>query len=327
MRAVRLGVRPPEALLFFMYGSSNVTERISITQSTAALAARQRDLKALGLCALAVLGFSFTLPATRLAAATFHPLVLGPGRGAFAGLFAIALLVYARAPLPPRRHLRSLAVIAFGVVLAYPLLSSIAVRHVPAQHAVIVVGLMPLATSIIAVLRNGERPSLAFWAFALLGSAAVLAFGIATSQGGLSSADLLLVVAVVLCAVGYAEGGRLAAELDGALVMCWALVLALPVTLGCVAYSLAVHGAPTPDGVALLAFGQVSVVAMLFGFFAWYRGLALGGVARGSQVQLLQPVLSLVWCAALLGEPLAPETLWTGGAVLASALGSRWARS
>ena len=307
-----------------MYGSSNVTERIAITQSPHELAAR--DLKALGLCALAVLGFSFTLPATRVAAASFHPLVLGPGRCAVAGLVAIVLLARAKQPLPSARQRRSLVVIALGVVLAFPLLTSIAVRHVPAQHAVIVVGLMPLVTSILAVLRSRERPSLAFWAFALFGASAVVAFGVATSAGGLAPADLLLAAAVALCAVGYAEGGRLASELDGAVVICWALVLSLPLTLGCAAYALVMHGLPRPDGLALLAFGQISVVSMLLAFFAWYRGLALGGIARGSQVQLLQPVLSLAWCALLLGEPLAPATLWTGGIVLTSAVGSRWAR-
>jgi drug/metabolite transporter (DMT)-like permease len=282
---------------------------------------------ALVLCGLAVLCFSFTLPATRLASGQIAPLILGPGRSAVAGLVAIAVLLVRGDALPTRTQLGSLCVVTLGVVIGFPLLSSLALERVPTHHAVVVVGLMPLTTSVFAVLRNGERPSPLFWLFASLGAGAVLCFGAAVHGLTLAPADLLLLAAVLLGSLAYAEGGRLAARLDGVSVICWALVLGLPGTLACVAYALSVQALPPPSPLALAGFLYVSLVSTLFAFCAWYRGLALGGVARGSQVQLLQPVLSLIWCAALLHEPLAPATLLAGGAVLASAAGSRRARA
>jgi drug/metabolite transporter (DMT)-like permease len=277
-------------------------------------------------CGLAVLCFSFTLPATRLASGQIAPLLLGPGRGAVAGLVAIAILLVRGERLPTRAQLRSLLVVALGVVVGFPLLSSLALERVATHHAVVVIGLMPLTTSVFAVLRNGERPPWLFWLFASLGAAAVLCFGAAAHGLTLAPADLLLLAAVLLGALAYAEGGRLATTLDGVSVICWALVLGLPCTLACVAYALSARALPTPSPAALGGFLYVSLVSTLLAFCAWYRGLARGGVARGSQVQLLQPVLSLVWCAALLHEPLSPSTLLAGGAVLASAAGTRWAK-
>lgn len=279
------------------------------------------------LCALGVLSFSFTLPATRVAAGSIDPILLGLGRCAVAGLLAVIILLARKQPLPAVRQWRSIAWVALGVVLAFPLLTSLALQHVPAFHAVIVTGLMPLATSIAAVVRNGERPSRSFWLFALLGATAVLAFGLVSSAARLESADLLLGAAVLLVGIGYAEGGRLAREIDGAYVICWALVLALPITLGAAAYALSAHAHSTPTPLSLLGFFHLSVVSMLLGFFAYYRGLALGGVARGSQVQLVQPLLSLFWCWLLLNESLSPHTVWAAVLVLTSALGSRWARA
>jgi drug/metabolite transporter (DMT)-like permease len=315
-----------------MYGKSNVTSDNTITQSLlrpAPLPAASAPVRmgALLLCGLAVLCFSFTLPATRLASGQIPPLILGPGRSAVAGLGAIAILLVRGDALPTRTQLRSLVVVALGVVIGFPLLTSLALERVPTHHAVVVVGLLPLATSVLAVLRNGERPSRLFWLFASLGAAAVLCFGAAAQGLTLAPADLLLLAAVLLGSLAYAEGGRLATSLDGVAVICWALVLGLPGTLACVAYALSSRALPTPSPLAVGGFLYVSLVSTLFAFCAWYRGLALGGVARGSQVQLLQPVLSLVWCAALLHEPLAPATLLAGAAVLACAAGTRWARS
>ena len=273
-----------------------------------------------------MLCFSFTLPAMRLASGQLDPLILGPGRGAVAGLFAIAILRARGDALPTRVQLRALLLVALGVVLGFPLLTALALERVPTHHAVVVVGLIPLFTSVIAVLRNGERASRLFWLFALFGTLAVLWFGAAAHGLTLAPGDLFLLAAVLLCALGYAEGGRLAQHLDGVSVICWALVLALPCTLACVVYALSARALPTPSPAAIGGFLYVSLVSSLLGFCAWYRGLALGGVARGSQVQLLQPVLSLVWCATFLHEPLAPSTLLTGAAVLASAAGSRYSK-
>jgi drug/metabolite transporter (DMT)-like permease len=315
-----------------MYGKSNVTSTPTITQSlTAGLAPVRtepsRQARALFWCALAVLGFSFSLPATRLASGQLDPLILGPGRGAVAAFFALVVLRRGRAPLPSAAQLRSLLVIALGVVLGFPLLTSLALERVPTHHAVVMVGVMPLTTSVCAVLRNGERPSALFWLSASLGAAAVLGYGAATHGLALAPADLYLVLAVLVCSIGYAEGGRLASELGGTRVMCWALVLALPATLASIAYALTSRALPTPSTEALYGFLYLSLVSSLVAFCAWYHGLSLGGVARGSQVQLLQPILSLVWCAALLREPLPRATLLAGAAVLVCAATSRWSRN
>ncbi|MDB4973103.1 MAG: hypothetical protein JWN48_1444 [Myxococcaceae bacterium] len=313
-----------------MYTRSNVTSTAAITQSpprARALLGWSRESQALAWCALGVTGFSFTLPATRVASAEIDPLILGPGRGAVAALCAGLLLLARRERLPSQAQLRRLAVVAAGVVIGFPLLTSIALTRVPTHHAVVLIGLTPLVTSISAAVRNRERPSLSFWAFALLGAASVAAFGIAAHGFALELSDVLLLLAVLVVSVGYAEGGKLAAELDGVSVICWALVLALPFTLACVGYSLLAQPRALPSGSALLGFGYVAVVSSLLAFSAWYRGLALGGVARGSQVQLMQPLLSLLWCAVLLQEPVSRATLLAGAAVLTSAAGSRWTRA
>jgi drug/metabolite transporter (DMT)-like permease len=320
-----------------MYGKSNVTATSTITQSfaagpvasheSAAQGTRTRQASALWWCALAVLGFSFSLPATRLASGQIDPLILGPGRGAVAAVFALVILRASRARLPSAADLRSLLVVALGIVIGFPLLTAIALERVPTQHAVVMVGVMPLATSVWAVLRNGERPSPLFWVFASLGAGAVLCFGAATHGLSLAPADLYLLLAVLVCSAGYAEGGRLASQLGGVHVMCWALVLTLPCTSAAIGYALVFRPLPIPSTPAVLGFLYLSLVSSLLAFCAWYHGLALGGVARGSQVQLLQPVLSLIWCAVLLHEPLPSPTLYAGGAVLACAAGSRWTRS
>jgi drug/metabolite transporter (DMT)-like permease len=304
-----------------MYRQSNVTDHGAITQP--------EQGAALGWCALGVFGFSVTLPATRLAAQELHPLLLGPGRGAVAGLLALAILWVRRERIPAMPELISLAVVALGVVIGFPLCTTYALGQVPAQHAVVIVGLSPLATSIAAVLRNGERPSPVFWLWALLGASSVVAFGSASHPGrlALAPADGLLLLAVVLAAIGYAEGGRLARTRSGLSVVCWALVIALPLTFAMAAFALQRHPPRAPGPAALAGFAWVAVISALLAFAAWYRGLALGGIARGSQVQLIQPVLSLLWCAILLGETIEAASLLAGGAVLLSAAGSRWARA
>jgi drug/metabolite transporter (DMT)-like permease len=308
-----------------MYAKSNVTPALTVTPSLANDGGQQR--RALGLCGLGVLGFSLTVPATRIASGQIDAFILGPGRGVLAALLAILILRARAESLPTRHQLLRLAAVGMGIVVGFPLLTSLALARVSAHHAVVLIGLTPLLTSLLATLRNGERPSRAFWLFALLGGAAVVLFGISAHGLALQSADLLLLLAALVVAMGYAEGGKLAAELDGVRVICWALVLSLPLGLASVLYALAYRPLPMPDRAAVAGFLYISLVSSLLAFCAWYRGLALGGVARGSQVQLLQPVLSLFWCALLLHEPLSAPTLLAGAAVLASAAGSRWTRA
>jgi drug/metabolite transporter (DMT)-like permease len=267
--------------------------------------------------AVGVVSFSFTLPATRLAVAELDGTVVGLGRAIVAGLFAAVLLAVTRQPIPPCRYWPRLALVTLGVVLGFPLFSALALTVIPASHGAVIIGLLPAATAVMAVLRAGERPSIAFWVASLVGLAAVLAFAAAQGAGRPQPADLLILIAVALGALGYAEGGALARELGGWQVICWALLLALPVVGPPVAWRIIETGL-SAGAPAWIGFVYVSIVSMFLGFFAWYRGLALGGIARIGQLQLAQPVLTLLWSALLLGEALSWATLLAAGAVLAS---------
>lgn len=272
---------------------------------------------------LGVLSFSLTLPATRVAVAALDPTVVGLGRALLAALVAGLLLTATRQRRPSRAEWRSLAIVACGVILGFPFLSAWALRQVPAAHGAIVIGLLPLATALVATLRGGERPSRMFWLAGLAGSAAVVGFALISGAGGLHAADLALLGAVAAGAVGYAEGGRLARSLGGWQVICWALVLAAPFISLPVGLALWQHGAAAPP-LAWLCFGYVALISQLFGFFAWYHGLALGGVARVSQLQLLQPFLTLVASALLLGEHVTLATIGVALVVVAAvAVGRR----
>jgi drug/metabolite transporter (DMT)-like permease len=253
--------------------------------------------------ALAVLGFSFSLPATRLAVEGLAPWFVGFGRAAGAGLLALGYLRITRAALPSPAQARRLAIVAAGVVVGFPLLTSLALTSQTAAHGAVVIALLPASTAVFAVLRAGERPSMAFWLASGAGLVAVLGFVALTGGfvGGPRTADLLLLGAVVITGMGYAEGGALARELGGGRTISWALVLSLPVT-ALVTLAAVAAGLGPGGTLAWLGFAYVTVVPQYLCFFAWYAGLALGGVARIGQVQLAQPVLTLIWSAVLLGE-------------------------
>lgn len=281
----------------------------------------------LGLLGVAI--FALTLPMTRLAVGTpeapqMSGMFIALGRAAVAGLLSAALLVVQRAPLPQRKDWLPLAVTALGVVFGFPLLTSVAMRHVGAVHAAVIIGLLPLATAAVGALLHRQRPSPAFWACALLGSALVIVFAVLRSgSAGLSlhPADLLLMGAVLCAAVGYGYGARLSHHMRADAVICWALVISLPVTLP--AGWLTWPQAPLP-ATAWMGFAYVAVFSMWLGFFAWYRGLALGGTVRVSQVQLAQPFMSMLFAVPLLGETLDAMSVGFGLAVLATvALGRR----
>lgn len=261
---------------------------------------------------LGVLAFAVTLPATRLAVAEMPVWTVGFGRGALAGLAAGLLLLVLRAPLPRRRDLPALAITALGVVFGFPLLTTWAMQSVPAAHGGVVIGVLPLATALCGALVAGERPSAGFWVTALLGSAAVVTFALLdtpNAAAGLAAGDLALLAAVVAAGLGYAYGARLSRHLPGWTVICWALVLSLPVMLPAATVSW-IAAPPSGAGAGAWAgFLYVALVSQLAGFFVWYRGLALGGVARVGQVQLLQPFLTLVIAALLLAEPITVTTL------------------
>jgi drug/metabolite transporter (DMT)-like permease len=253
-----------------------------------------------------LLVFSVTLPATRAAVPELGAVPVGLGRGLVAALLAGLLLLALRDRVPARRHWPGLAVVALGVAVGFPLLSALALRSVPSSHGSVVIGLMPAATAVMAVFRAGERPRPLFWLGCAGGTLAVLLFAAAEGSGRPQATDLLLLGAVLLGGLGYAEGGRLAREIGAWRVICWALVFAAPVLAVPVLQSLP-RNVGAVSGAAWLGFVWVSVGSAFLGFFAWYRGLALGGVARVGQLQLLQPALALGWSALLLGEPVTPR--------------------
>ncbi len=274
---------------------------------------------------IGVLCFSFTLPATRLADTLLGGIVVGLGRALVAAVLAILLLIVRREPLPARRHWPGLVVVAVGVVVGFPLCSSLALQSLPASHGAVITGLLPAATAVMAVLRAGERPSKLFWVSCIAGALAVVLFAVSEGAGRLQPADLLLLMAVLLGGLGYAEGGRLSREMGGWRVICWALVLMAPFLVLPVVFSFHLHENPAHP-LAWLGFIYVSVVSMFLGFFAWYRGLAAGGVARISQIQLLQPVLTLLWAVLLLGEHITLLMLLASVLIIACAAASQWTR-
>lgn len=272
---------------------------------------------------IGMLSFSLTLPATRVAVQAFDPVLVTLARALLAAVPAAFLLWATRQRWPTPAQWRSVAVVTGGVVLGFPLLAGWAMLRLPSAHGAIVLGLLPLASAGAAMLRAGERPSAQFWAASLCGSGLVLAFAASSGAGGLHLADLALAAGVLSAAVGYAEGGRLARELGSWQVICWALVLAAPAValpLGLGVYHVGLSGTPA----AWAALAYLALFSQLFGFFAWYRGLALGGIARVSQLQLIQPFVTVTASWLLVGETVTWVTWVAGAAVMATvAVGRR----
>jgi len=250
---------------------------------------------------IGVLIFSGSLPATRAAVMDIDPVFLTVARAAIAGLLATALLFLFREKRPATGDLLPLAIVALGVVVGFPLLTALALTQITSAHSIIFVGLLPLATAIFGVLRAGERPRPAFWLFSALG--ALLVSGFALSQGFSSSprGDLLMLLAILVCGLGYAEGAKLSRKLGGWQVISWALVLSLPVMLALTAFTFP-SSLEEVRGPAWLGLAYVSIFSMLVGFVFWYRGLAQGGIAAVGQLQLLQPFFGLGMAGLLLGE-------------------------
>ena len=257
---------------------------------------------------LGVIIFSGSLPATRVAVADFTPLFLTSARAALAALLGAACLFALGQPRPRPADLISLAIVAIGVVIGFPLLTALALEHINSARSIVFIGLLPLATAAFAVLRGGERPRPAFWLFSGLGSAIVVFFAISSGGSGSLIGDLYMIAAIIVCGLGYAEGARLSRRLGGWQVICWALVLSVPLmaalALATLPSSWQAIGTP-----AWLGLAYVSVFSMLVGFVFWYRGLALGGIAGVGQLQLLQPFFGLTLSGLVLGEPIAASML------------------
>ncbi|MBJ9955470.1 DMT family transporter [Acinetobacter courvalinii] len=251
---------------------------------------------------IGVVIFAGSLPATRVAVMDFSPTFLTAARAAIAGLLGLALLLLSRQKLPEKKHWLPLFYVALGVVVGFPLFTALALQYVSAAHTIVFVGLLPLATAIFGVLRGGERPNFAFWLFAILGG--VLVFGFMVFQTGAWSfgyGDVFMLCAILLCGFGYAEGGQLSKYLGGWQVICWALIITLPIMLLLSYLYLPVNFAQVSAS-AKLGLAYVSLFSMLIGFFFWYKGLAQGGIATVGQLQLLQPIFGLIIAAVLLHE-------------------------
>ena len=271
---------------------------------------------------LGVLIFSGSLPATRAAVMDFDPVFLTVARATIAALLGIALLLAAREKFPERGDVPSLVVVAIGVVIGYPLLTALALQHITSAHSIVFVGLLPLSTAIFGVLRGGERPRAAFWLFSCIGSALVVGYAVGQGLSASPTGDMLMLAAIVICGLGYAEGAKLSRDLGGWQVICWALALSLPLML-----ALFVMLAPPNFGnvglPAWLGLAYVSLFSMLIGFVFWYRGLARGGIAAVGQLQLLQPFFGLALAATLLGEQVSVGMLAVTLAVVACVVAAK----
>jgi len=271
---------------------------------------------------IGVLIFSGSLPATRVAVMDFDPIFLTSARAAIAGLLGLVLLLVLREKRPERGDLLSLAIVALGVVVGFPLLTALALKHVTSAHSIIFVGLLPLATAIFGVLRGGDRPRPAFWLFSCLGSALVAGFALFQGVTASPVGDSLMLAAIIVCGLGYAEGAALSRKLGGWQVICWALALSLPIMLVLTFVTLPPSFASVGPH-AWIGLAYVSLFSMLIGFVFWYRGLAQGGIAAVGQLQLLQPFFGLALAASLLHEQVSPAMVAVAFAVVLCVFGAK----
>ena len=252
---------------------------------------------------IGILIFSLTLPVTKIAVLTFNPYFIAFGRACLAGLFALAYLLYARAPLPSKADLAKIAVIALGVVFGFPIFTTVAMEEGSSSHGAVILGMMPLATTVIGVLRFKERPSIGFWLVSILGAGLVMTYALLKSSGSLSYIDGLLVLGGICACIGYVEGGELSRRMNPRAVISWALLISLPINIIATYFTFS-PAYWSADAIALTSFIYLSLFPMYLGFFFWYEGLAIGGIARVSQVQLVQPFCTLLAASFFLGDPL-----------------------
>ena len=258
---------------------------------------------------LGVVSFGLTLPATRFIIPYFEPVFIGLGRAVVASLVAAILLVITKQTRPNRRQFYQLIAVALGVVIGFPILSAWAMQTVPASHGGVVLGVLPLATAVAAAVVSNEKPSIGFWICGLAGSIVVILYALLQGLGSFQVGDFLLIGALASAAIGFALGGKLSKEIGGWQVICWALVISFPFIV-----IPAWLKAPQADFdnlplSVLLSFLYLALVSQLFGFFLWNKGLALGGISRVSQTQLLQPFVTLVASAYLINETVNLQTI------------------
>lgn len=269
------------------------------------LLARRQYWQGLAWGLLGVLMFSGGIPATKLAVAELPSVFVGAGRALVAALLSLLLLLVLKQPLPKRQYWRGLAVVAFGAVFAYPVLSAIAMQTVDASHGTLVSSILPLFTAIFGAWLSGQWLRAGFWLSAFAGTAAVMLYAAGQAHGSLASGDLWLLLACFCCGLSYAKGALLAQQLGSWQVICWALVLSLPLLLPLCWYTQPAQLNVSAQG--WLGFAYLSVFSMFLGFFAWYKGLAMGGVAQVSQLQLLTPFFAFSAAACWLGESISSQ--------------------
>jgi len=250
-----------------------------------------------------ILIFSLTLPVSKIAVLSFDPYFIAFGRACLAGLVALAYLAYTKALLPRKIDVLKFIVIALGVVFGFPIFTTVAMKEGSSSHGAVILGMMPLATTVIGVLRFKERPSMGFWLVSLLGAGLVVVYALLKSAGSFTYIDGLLVLGGICACIGYVEGGELSRKMNPRAVISWALVISLPINI-VMAYFTFHAEYWSADLVAWTSFVYLSLFPMFLGFFFWYEGLAIGGIARVSQVQLIQPFCTLLAASIFLGDHL-----------------------
>jgi drug/metabolite transporter (DMT)-like permease len=263
---------------------------------------------------IGVLCFSFSLPFTRVAVLELDPTFVGLGRALLAAALSAFFLLVKKQPVPTRRQLIRIAVVALGVVFGFPLFSAWALKFVPSAHGAIINALLPLMTAVFSVAISKDKPSWIFWFAAIVGSLTVIVFILVRSGTHIELGDFAMLAAVALGALGYVMGGRMSKEIGSWQTICWANVISVPVLIFPVGTVIAQKGLNASPQ-AWLAFVYLGAVSMCLGFFAWYRGLALGGITRVSQVQLLQAFLTILWSGLLLGETITP-LMWVAALIV-----------
>ena len=268
---------------------------------------------------IGILIFSLTLPVSKIAVLSFNPYFIAFGRATLAGLVALAYLTYKQEALPSKTDVGKYVVIALGVVFGFPIFTTVAMTQGSSSHGAVILGMMPLATTVIGVIRFKERPSLGFWLVSLMGAALVVIYALLKNSGSFTYIDGLLVLGGICACVGYVEGGELSRRMNPRAVISWALVISLPINI--VASFLTFNPEYFNAGaVAWSSFVYLSLFPMFLGFFFWYEGLAIGGIARVSQVQLIQPFCTLLAASVLLGDPITIMNLVFAGLVVSTVI-------
>jgi drug/metabolite transporter (DMT)-like permease len=271
---------------------------------------------------IGVIIFSGSLPATRVAVSGFEPMFLTSARAVIAAFLGFVFLKIMKQKTPERIDLFPLILVAIGTVLGFPLLTALALQHITAAHSIVFVGLLPLATAIFGVLRGGEHPEPAFWVFSIIGAFTVAGFALYGSDGGNFTGDILMVAAIIICGLGYAEGATLSRKLGGWQVISWALIISLPVMIVIGLFTLP-HTVSNVTSAGWFGLFYISVFSMMIGFLFWYRGLALGGIAGVGQLQLLQPFFGFLLAGFFLNEPIAWTMLASTAIVVLCVIGAK----